>query len=236
MTAPSLPSRAKKKTVIHFLSLILGIMGCTFAHAQLSSPAEAIKDRYLKRVAAADKIKAEATERLSRGYENEIKMAQEEMKRGFDSAIQTATFRNRTEEVRQLTQERETLLNSQSSNALQASTTGQGSDYKDLVGTWITPPGSNYTYTFEFKSNKEVTYTYNYQSNSESNQYSYQYRASQKGDRIVIDKTREASNSSETISYYEINIPFNTDSLEVNHHYSSASSKYVRTYKLIRKK
>lgn len=215
-------------------AIALVCLGVSFYHsswAQLASSAEGIRERYAKRAEKADRIKEEFTAKIHKDYETEVKAAQEELKRTFDAAIRVAAVRGQTEEVRQLTLQKEALLGEQtgsSSSAMASTATAGGSDYKDLLGTWATPSGSSFRYIFEFKGNKDVNYTYEYTSNSGASKNIAEYRASQKDGRIVITSSRESN------TRWEVTLPFDPSDLKITRYYEGNNGSNSFTYKLTR--
>lgn len=217
-----------KNPVPHYILTLL-LMLATAANAQLASSPTAAQDRYLQRIAAAEKVKNDGMAKLTQDYNNNTRFAQEELKRSFEAMIRTAAMRNQTEEVRTLTLQMESIINPQGvvldgSSSFQA----QGTDYKNLVGTWVTLPNSGYNYTFEFKGNKNVLYTYEYKTTSGSSKYSYEYRATQKADKIIL------SRSSDSNSWFEIALPFDTTKMSIIRRYESANSNTTNTYTLVK--
>lgn len=209
--------------------LMLGVQ------AQGQSALEVASERYLARVAAADKTKTEALSRLQQGYDNELKAAKDETAAAFDALIQSAALRSRTEEVRQLTLQREALISGQGQAAAFASGGKEGFQYQDLVGTWVSKPRPGYTstYTFEFSASKEMIYTYEYKSNTGENKNTYRYQATAKEDRIIFDSPNFTDPTS---NYYEIVLPFDPNDLAITHHFKTTTGIGSNTYKLERKK
>jgi hypothetical protein len=142
-----------------------------------------------------------------------------------------AAVRGQTEEVRQLTLQKEALLGEESSSpstAMTSKTAAGGAVYKDLIGTWATQSGSNYRYIFEFKGSKEVNYTYEYTSTSGASKTTSEFRASEKDDKIVLTNTRESN------TRWEVALPFDPSDLKITRYYESENGSNSFTYKLTR--
>jgi len=207
-------------------------------HSQVLSNADRAKERYQQRVATAEKIKTDGIAKLELVYNAEVKLAQDEVKRSFEPLIRAAALRNQTEEVRTLTLQMESIVNPDGVIMPdQVSETPNGTDYKQLIGTWETSDSMNgYSRSFEFKSSRTVFYTYTYSSTGgEKGSQTEEWRATTKPDKIVIERKDSRSHSYSFKEWYEIKIPFETDSVEITRFSESDGRSSNSSFRLTRK-
>ena len=216
------------KNPIHLIFCHLLLLLTAASQAQTVTSATAARDLYLQRISAAEKVKNDGIARLTQDFAKNTRYAQGDLKRSFEAMIRTAAMRNQTEEVRSLTLQMESLINPNGAVSGSSPFRGQGTDYKELVGTWTTLPSSGTAYTFEFKANKNVLYTYEYKSSTGGSKSSYEYRATQKADSIVL------SRSSDSNTRFEIKLPFDPSRMEITRHYESSNSNSSYTYILVK--
>jgi hypothetical protein len=116
----------------------------------------------------------------------------------------------------------------------QVSETPNGTDYKQLIGTWETSDSMNgYSRSFEFKSSRTVFYTYPYSTTKGSG--TEELRATSKPDKIVLERKDSRTRSHASKQWYEIKIPFNTDSLEITRFFESDGHSSNSSFRLTRK-
>ena len=215
-------------------------------NAQSNIAADMAKDRYQRRIAAADKVKNDGIAKLTQNYDNEVKLAQDDLKNAFEPLIRSYAMRNQTKEVAELANQLNSLLgvNGVSSDGTGRSNPSLGIDYKNLIGIWTTPsttqsmPGSSYQYTFEFRSDETVIQSYAYKSTSGDHTTTREYSVSRDEKLIVLKPRHRSSTSSSSTSQetWEIALPFNRDQLEITRRYnynsSDTTSTSTSTYKL----
>lgn len=210
--------------------------------AQLPSAADKIKERYQKRVDAADALHDAEISKISGVYEKAIDLARQEAKKAFEPLIRAAAMRNQTEEVRTLTLQMESIINpgdpkTESGNTVSNTLT---SEYRELVGTWLTQTSSpNATrYKFDIKPNKKWVYTYDavtYPSRTTTT-FSYNGRIAEKPGKLVLTLENGPQYSTPTERWWEIAIPFNPEMLEVVLFHKSEKRESESTYFLKKEK
>jgi len=227
------------KTAPILLQLLVIILPGSLLQAQMLSSADRAKERYQQRLAAAEKIKSDGVAKLTSSYDMEVKMAQDEVKRTFEPLIRAAAMRNQTEEVRTLTLKMESIVNPDGVViSEQISTTPTGNDFKQLIGNWETADSqSNYLRSFEFKSPRTVICTSTYsRSGGGQSSFSREFTATTKSDKIILEAKPSRMSTTSYKEWYEIKIPFETDSLEITRFSESDTSNHNQSFRLQRKK
>jgi len=207
------------------------------ARGQLASVTDGIIARYKERLALAEKNRDAGVARAQLSFESEKKLAQEEVKRAFESPIRSAAFRNQTDDVRKLTAQLDAIIDPEhASRTSEGDSLPNGTDYKSLVGTWISSNvnGSNSVQTFEFKSNRSVTYTSTYNGQGNKNTNTQEFRATVKKDKIVIEQKQTYAYSTYK-HWYEIMLPFDSNKLSIVRRYESNGSNRSNTIELTKK-
>lgn len=227
------------KTATPLLQCLALILSGNLLQAQILSNADRAKERYQQRIAVAEKIKTDGIAKLTLSYDAEVKLAQDGVKRTFEPLMRAAAMRNQTEEVRTLTLQMESIVNPDGVVLQgQDSTSSTGNDYKQLIGKWETSNSrGEYLRSFEFKSSRTVLYTVTYStSGGGKGSQTEEWKAITKPDKIILERKDSKNHSSSYKEWYEIKIPFKTDSVEITRFSESDGRNSNESFRLQRKK
>ena len=228
-----------KRSAAFRMSICLAAMlslGGNQLTAQVASFADRSRERYQSRISTAEKVKAEMVAKAGVTYEAEAKLAKEEVRKTFEPLIRAAAMRSQTDEVRKLTFQMENIINPDGAVPEGIETgAAAGSDYKLLVGTWVS--NDMRKMEFEFKGSRAVFYTYTYtNTNGGGGTQTRELKASIKPDKIIIDEKEVRGFSSSHKQWYEIALPFNPEALQIVNYHEGPQSKGNNTINLVRRK